>query len=152
MRYLCAACLLFLLPAANAAGSAELMEYRSRVMEGAQRHLRAASSIVNDGVELPAHLAEHARALQAFSRMIPEMFPPAATVPAAMPKRRSGSAGTNSPPWRNGWGRTRKCWKRRRWMANAANRPMRTCWKPAAPVIGSFASAEVVPGQERTRE
>ncbi len=76
MRYLCAACLLFLLPAANAAGSDELVEYRSRVMEGAQRHLRAASSIVNDGVELPAHLAEHARALQAFSRMIPEMFPP----------------------------------------------------------------------------
>ncbi|MEW6647316.1 MAG: cytochrome c [Pseudomonadota bacterium] len=76
MRYFCAACLLFLLPAANAAGSAELMEYRSRVMEGAQRHLRAASSIVNDGVELPAHLAEHARALQAFSRMIPEIFPP----------------------------------------------------------------------------
>ncbi|WP_172600504.1 c-type cytochrome [Sulfurivermis fontis] len=76
MRYLWAVCLLFLLPAANAAGSAELMEYRSRVMEGAQRHLRAAASIVNDGVELPAHLAEHARALQVFSRMIPEMFPP----------------------------------------------------------------------------
>jgi cytochrome c556 len=75
MRYICAACLLFLLPAADAAGTAELVEYRSRVMEGAQRHLRAAASIVNDGVELPAHLAEHARALQAFSRMIPEMFP-----------------------------------------------------------------------------
>jgi cytochrome c556 len=75
MRYLWTVCLLFLLPAANAAGTAGLVEYRSRVMEGAQRHLRAAASIVNDGVELPAHLAEHARALQAFSRMIPEMFP-----------------------------------------------------------------------------
>ncbi|GAB4300082.1 MAG: cytochrome c [Thiohalomonadaceae bacterium] len=77
MRYLRLISLLLLLPATlPAADSADLAEYRSRVMEGAQRHLRAASSIVNDGVELPAHLAEHARALQAFSRMIPEMFPP----------------------------------------------------------------------------
>lgn len=78
MRYICAAFLLFplLLPAAIAAGNDALRDYRSRVMEGAQRHLRAASSIVNDGIPLPAHLAEHARALQAFSHMIPEMFPP----------------------------------------------------------------------------
>lgn len=77
MRYICTVCLLFplLLPATSAASNKELMEYRSRVMEGAQYHLRAASSIVNDGMDLPAHLAEHARALQAFSRMIPEMFP-----------------------------------------------------------------------------
>jgi cytochrome c556 len=78
MRYICAVFLLFplLLPAAIAADSDALMDYRSRVMEGTQRHLRAAASIINDGVPLPTHLTEHARALQAFSRMIPEMFPP----------------------------------------------------------------------------
>lgn len=59
-----------------AAGVDEMVEYRVQVMESAQRHLRAASAIVRDGVPLHPHLAEHAHALKSFSRMIPEMFPP----------------------------------------------------------------------------
>lgn len=72
--------LLLLVPAALLAGSTDdLVTYRVRVMEGALRHLRAVSSIVVDGVPMRPHLAEHIRALKAFSTMIPEMFPRGST-------------------------------------------------------------------------
>ena len=63
-----------LLPSVALADPA-LTQYRQRVMEGANQHLKAVKSLVLQGVPLQDQLPAHLDALAAFSRQLPDLFP-----------------------------------------------------------------------------
>lgn len=70
---------LALLAAAPAAASAQdappMSEYRVRLMDGASAHFGALRAIVGGDVDLGAHAAHHARAIDALATMFGDVFP-----------------------------------------------------------------------------
>jgi len=64
-------------PAVSAASEpGDIIKYRQNVMEGNGAHASAAEAIIQGKVEFKGHLPDHARALEAFTRNIPALFPP----------------------------------------------------------------------------
>ena len=61
--------------ALSAAEPEDIIKYRKNVMKAIGGHTSAAGAIVQGKVDYKAHLAEHARALQAMTKDIPGLFP-----------------------------------------------------------------------------
>ena len=61
--------------ALSAAEPEDIIKYRRNVMKSIGGHTSAAGAIVQGKVDYKAHLAEHARALQAMTKDIPGLFP-----------------------------------------------------------------------------
>ncbi|MDH3513598.1 MAG: cytochrome c, partial [Gammaproteobacteria bacterium] len=61
--------------ALNAAEPEDIIKYRKNMMKAVGGHTSAAGAIVQGKVDYKAHLADHARALQALTRDIPGLFP-----------------------------------------------------------------------------
>lgn len=59
----------------GAAEPEDIIKYRKNVMKAIGGHTSAAGAIVQGKVDYKAHLAEHARALQAMTKDIPGLFP-----------------------------------------------------------------------------
>lgn len=59
----------------SAAEPENVIKYRKNVMKAIGGHTSAAAAIVQGKVDYKAHLAEHARALQALAKDIPALFP-----------------------------------------------------------------------------
>lgn len=76
--------LLLILPMALPAATADdMVQYRVQMMETAHRHLKALAAIADGRVPLGHHATEHARALQAFGRLLPDLFPRGSLTPGS---------------------------------------------------------------------
>ena len=88
MRYLTLPYLtLGLFVAVLAAGAAEaaddpanVIAYRQKVMSGMASHIGAIAAVLKGEVSYAGHIAGHARAMQAASTMLPDIFPPGSGV------------------------------------------------------------------------